>query len=112
MAAPIPNPISNPKAGAPARAPLPGRPTPRRSSIGVRALTLALAAGVLVADQTSKAWVLTHLAPGQLRPWWPGLLALQRVSNRGAAFSLFSGSIQWLTLVSLLVSAEIGRAHV
>lgn len=74
----------------------------------LRRLTcLALAAAVVLADQLSKHWALSHLPPGQSRPFLPGLLALQLVHNDGAAFSLFSGSSQALALVSLLVSAAV-----
>jgi signal peptidase II len=62
---------------------------------------------VLIADQWSKAWVLSHLEPGRLYPFLPGLLALQRVSNTGAAFSLFRDSVQILAVVSLAVSAAV-----
>jgi signal peptidase II len=62
---------------------------------------------VLIADQWSKSWVLTHLQPGKLYPFLPGLLGLQRVSNTGAAFSLFRDSVQILGVVSLAVSAAV-----
>lgn len=67
-------------------------------------LSWLLASGVLLLDQGSKLWVLQRLAPGTIEPLLPGLLQLQRVSNTGAAFSLFSGSTQVLALVSLLVA--------
>ena len=84
-------------------APGPGSPRNRPG----RALPLLLALAVLAADQASKAWVISHLAPGRLQAFLPGLLALQRVSNTGAAFSLFQDSVQILGLVSLLVSAGV-----
>jgi signal peptidase II len=84
-------------------APGPGSPRNRPG----RALPLLLALAVLASDQASKAWVISHLAPGQLQAFLPGLLALQRVSNTGAAFSLFQDSVQILGLVSLLVSAGV-----
>lgn len=62
---------------------------------------------VVVADQLSKQWALSHLPVGLQRPFLPGLLALQLVHNSGAAFSLFSGSSKALALVSLLVSAAV-----
>jgi signal peptidase II len=68
---------------------------------------LLLALAVLIADQWSKSWVLSHLEPGRLYPFLPGLLALQRVSNTGAAFSLFRDSVQVLAVVSLAVSAAV-----
>jgi signal peptidase II len=84
----------------------PGGPgTPRSRSDRVLPLFLALA--VLIADQWSKSWVLSHLEPGRLYSFLPGLLALQRVSNTGAAFSLFRDSAQILAVVSLAVSAAV-----
>jgi signal peptidase II len=85
--------------------PAPGPGTPRSRSD--RGLPLLLALAVLIADQWSKSWVLSNLEPGRLYPFLPGLLALQRVSNTGAAFSLFRDSVQVLAVVSLAVSAAV-----
>ena len=63
-----------------------------------------MASAVVGLDQLSKAWALSHLAPGQSLPWLPGVLQLQRVANTGAAFSLFSGNSAGLGLVSALVT--------
>ncbi|MFZ9753073.1 MAG: signal peptidase II [Cyanobium sp.] len=87
--------------GSPARGP------GRAGGSPLRLLSLALAASLLLADQLSKHWATQHLPPGQLRPFLPGLLSLQRVTNTGAAFSLFSGSTQTLGLVSLVVSLAV-----
>ena len=65
--------------------------------------TLLLAALTVLLDQVSKAWALDHLAGGSIQPLLPGLLQLQRVSNTGAAFSLFTGASIQLGLVSALV---------
>jgi signal peptidase II len=62
---------------------------------------------VLLLDQLSKAWALAALAPGQIQPFLPGLLQLQRVANSGAAFSLLSGNAALLGLVSGLVSLVV-----
>lgn len=96
----IPTPVPDAPASAP---PLRVQPRPRSS----RTLPLLLALGVLVADQGSKAWVLSHLPAGRVHPFLPGLLALQRVSNTGAAFSLFTDSVQILGVVSVAVSAGL-----
>lgn len=72
-----------------------------------RGLTLVVAIIGLLLDQISKAWAVQHLAPGQIRPLLPGLLQLQRVSNDGAAFSLFAGSVTTLALISALVSLAL-----
>jgi signal peptidase II len=67
-------------------------------------LSWLLAAVVLLLDQSSKLWALHQLPPGAIKPLLPGLLQLQRVSNTGAAFSLFSGSTQLLAVVSLVAA--------
>ncbi|MEB3331228.1 MAG: signal peptidase II [Synechococcaceae cyanobacterium] len=66
-----------------------------------------MAAGVIGLDQFSKLWAVETLRQGQIRPLLPGLLQLQRVSNTGAAFSLFSQSTLMLALVSGAVSLGI-----
>lgn len=85
-------------------APTPGNDGDRHRH---RLLALAVAAAVVLADQLSKQWALSQLPFGLVRPFLPGLLALQLVHNSGAAFSLFSGSSRALGLVSLLVSAAV-----
>lgn len=100
----MPDPIPSPTTPSPG-SPAPGTGSPRFRS--VKALPLLLALVVLIADQWSKSWVLSHLEPGRLYPFLPGLLALQRVSNTGAAFSLFRDSVQILAVVSLAVSAAV-----
>ena len=82
--------------------PLGPGPTPRRQR-RLRRLAWAVALTGLLLDQLSKAWALQHLQPGQVQALLPGLLQLQRVSNDGAAFSLFTGSVTLLGLVSALV---------
>jgi signal peptidase II len=100
MLDPIPN---NATTSPDSPAPVPGRPRSRSD----RGLPLLLALAVLIADQWSKSWVLSNLEPGRLYPFLPGLLALQRLSNTGAAFSLFRDSVQVLAVVSLAVSAAV-----
>jgi signal peptidase II len=65
---------------------------------------LLLAALAVLLDQASKNWALDHLPSGRILPLVPGLLQLNRVSNTGAAFSLFTGAPSLLGLVSALVS--------
>ncbi|WP_216921042.1 signal peptidase II [Synechococcus sp. CCAP 1479/9] len=69
-----------------------------------RLAPLLLAALAVGLDQLSKRWALEHLPSGSIQPLLPGLLQLQRVSNTGAAFSLFAGAPNQLGLVSALVS--------
>ena len=79
----------------------------RRRALRHRGQALTVAALVVLADQLSKAWALQHLPLGSVRPLLPGLLALQRVENPGAAFSLFSNSTVPLALVSAVVSLVV-----
>ena len=84
-----------------ASSPPPGSgPGPNRRKL----LALLLATLLLLGDQLSKAWALGRLPAGVVQPFLPGLLQLRRVSNTGAAWSLFSGNPQLLGWISLLVS--------
>lgn len=82
-------------------------PTGRRRPSRLPLLCWGVAAVVVVLDQRSKAWALHHLMAGEIRPFLPGLLQLQRVSNSGAAFSLFTGAPLALAVISALVSAAV-----
>jgi signal peptidase II len=62
-----------------------------------------LAIAVVTADQLSKAWAQNALPPGVIRAWLPGLLNLQLVYNRGAAFSMLTQATPVLALISALV---------
>ena len=72
-----------------------------------RGLAFSCAGLVVMGDQLSKAWAVTHLTPYTATPWLPGLLALQLTRNTGAAFSLFSGHPELLGLVSLVVGLGV-----
>jgi signal peptidase II len=72
-----------------------------------RALTYGLAGLVVLIDQISKHWALTHLPPYGSKVWLPGLVHFQLTTNTGAAFSLFSGSPQALGVVSLVVAIGV-----
>ena len=63
-----------------------------------------VALAVVLADQLSKAWALSHLAGGGTQPLLPGLLQLQLVFNTGAAFSMLTGNTLLLGLVSAAVA--------
>lgn len=69
-----------------------------------RLASLAMATVVLLLDQISKAWAMSALMVGDSRGWVPGVIALELVYNRGAAFSLFSGATQILALISAAVA--------
>lgn len=80
----------------------------------LRALALATAAGVVVIDQGSKAWVMHHLAPGEsIRVVGP-ILSLTRIVNTGAGFGLWPGSWPLLAGFAALLAAllvwEAGQA--
>ena len=57
-----------------------------------RGLIYGLAGLVVVLDQLSKHWAVTHLPAYGSRVWLPGLVHFQLTTNTGAAFSLLSGS--------------------
>ena len=69
----------------------------------MQALFMALfAAGIVAADQISKALVLTHIPLSGEVPVLPGVVGLTYVRNFGAAFSSFQG-MQWLFAVIFIV---------
>jgi len=72
-----------------------------------RRVAWTLAIAVVLLDQASKAWVISHLQPGLNHAFLPGLFALRPVLNTGAAFSLFSNGTTWLAAMSLLVSVAV-----
>ncbi|MEU0481170.1 signal peptidase II [Streptosporangium sp. NPDC006013] len=53
---------------------------------------LALAAVVLIADQTSKTWAISALSDGERIPVIPQLIQLRLLYNPGAAFSIGAGT--------------------
>ena len=61
-----------------------------------------MAAGIVVADQLSKLWILGNLPLYEQIPAIPGLFHLTYVQNTGAAFSSFQGQ-QWLFLLVFAV---------
>ena len=72
-----------------------------------RSTVLALASSVLIIDQTSKLWMTSSLSGGRTIHAVPGLLDLHLVHNRGAAFSLLTGSTLLLSLLSLVVAVIV-----
>lgn len=55
-------------------------------------------------DQVTKYWVVQTFKLGQTLPILPGVFHLTYVTNTGAAFSLFTGKVEWLRWLSLAVS--------
>lgn len=84
----------------------PGSRRPR-SFRGPALLSWIVALLVVALDQGSKLWALATLPSGAVQPFWPGVLQLRRVSNTGAAFSLFTGSTAALGVVSLAVAVGV-----
>ena len=72
-----------------------------------RLAVLALAAVIVILDQSSKIWMNSLLSGGQTRNAIAGVLDFQLVHNTGAAFSLFKGSTIPLALLSLTVSVVV-----
>jgi len=59
---------------------------------------------VFLFDQLTKYWIVKTFTLGQTFPIWPGIFHFTYVTNTGAAFSLFSGKVEWLRWLSLGVS--------
>ena len=71
-------------------------------------LLMALfAAGVVVADQLTKLWVLDNIALQTRIEAIPGLFHLTYVQNTGAAFSSFRGMIWLFALIFLVFTALV-----
>lgn len=68
-----------------------------------RIVTLIGMAAVVAVDQLIKALVVRDLAPiGHTGDLW-GIVRLRYVENTGAAFSLFSGKIEVLSVITVLI---------
>jgi len=80
------------------------------TTICKRILLPAVVLPVLLADQLSKRWVITHLQPGE--PWSPvpflhPVVTLTYVTNTGAAFGLFPGGSGLFVGVAVLAVVGI-----
>lgn len=75
------------------------------------ALFLGLAAGIVVVDQLTKAWLVSFLAPGQSVDVVGDLLRLVHARNNGGLFGLLSGQATAFALVSMVVVALIVLYH-
>jgi signal peptidase II len=58
----------------------------------------------LILDQVTKFWVMRTFELNETIPLWEGVFHFTYVTNRGAAFSLFSQQGGWLRWLSLVVS--------
>ncbi|NJO42050.1 MAG: lipoprotein signal peptidase [Cyanobacteria bacterium CRU_2_1] len=72
-------------------------------SVKNRLFWVAAIAG-LILDQVSKFILMRSLELNQSIPLWEGVFHLTFVTNKGAAFSLFSEQGEWLRWLSLIVS--------
>lgn len=66
-----------------------------------------LAIAGLVLDQLTKLWVVRTFELYDTIPLWSEVFHFTYVTNKGAAFSLFSENGEWLRWLSLLVSAAL-----
>lgn len=69
--------------------------------------SLLTAALVLVADQTAKWLVISHLPPGRPVPVIPGLFSLTFTRNPGAAFGLLPDRAPFFVVTALLLIAGV-----
>lgn len=58
----------------------------------------------LILDQLTKYWIVHNFYLTETFALVPGVFHLTYVTNTGAAFSLFTGRVQWLRWLSLAVS--------
>jgi signal peptidase II len=72
---------------------------------------VAAVIGVIL-DQLTKLWVVQAFALGDTIPLWSGVFHFTYVTNKGAAFSLFSDNGEWLRWLSLLVSLGLAALGV
>ncbi len=87
----------------PAGVPMSGRP--------IWPIFLGLAATVIVADQLTKAWLVSVLAPGESMPIVGDYLRLVHSQNNGALFGLFRESAVLFGLASIVVIGLIVVYH-
>lgn len=70
----------------------------------------AVALGVVLLDQATKAWTIAALPVGGIFPIWPGVFQIMHTQNRGMAFSFLDDSpiaIPLLAGAALLVAGGI-----
>ncbi len=61
----------------------------------------------LAGDFFSKQWVLENLAGGKVIDLIPGYLDFSYLENRGAAFGIFQGQVQLLSIIAVGVALVI-----
>ncbi|TAK02214.1 MAG: signal peptidase II [Chloroflexota bacterium] len=70
-----------------------------------------LATSIVVADQVTKAWITSALAPDGVTPILGEYLRLTYTQNSGALFGLFRGQAAPFAILSLIVIAIIVAYH-
>ena len=63
---------------------------------------------LIVGDQLLKDWVVNHIVLGESLTFFPGVMDLTYLQNRGAAFSLLQGQFWFFFLTTLLVLGVAG----
>jgi len=74
---------------------------PNLSKIKWSIILFVIAMAIIAADQLTKLWIKSILAPGQSIPE-TGLFRLTHAQNTGAAFSIFHGRADILAIVSMI----------
>jgi signal peptidase II len=74
-----------------------------RPSHRLYALTIGLAALVIIVDQASKVWAESALADGKVIPLIGDLLRFQLVYNPGAAFSIGTGFTWVFAIIAAII---------
>lgn len=75
------------------------------------AVFLGLAAVIVVADQLTKAWLVSILSPGESREVLGDLVRIVYSQNNGGLFGLFRGQALVFGLVSVIVVGAIVVVH-
>ncbi|NYS32340.1 signal peptidase II [Streptococcus danieliae] len=65
-------------------------------------ILLVLGLALILGDQLLKSWVVDHIALGEQLTFWPGIMDLTYLQNRGAAFSILQGQVWFFFLTTFL----------
>lgn len=65
-------------------------------------ILLVLGLALILGDQLLKSWVVDHIALGEQLAFWPGIMDLTYLQNRGAAFSILQGQVWFFFLTTFL----------
>ncbi len=74
-----------------------------RSFFKTHYLALCISLGILIVDQISKNWVLSHLQAGKTIPVIKGIFHLSFVQNTGIAFGLFQNANLFFLITSFII---------